>query len=153
MAKIQQGDFVHTAELLRDNIEAERCRAKEGGTSSSSSGSQSSSRREVPDILSWIQFFGIYACVVANAHPEKQQLLAYQTMLVQEARRCGGTGWQAYTIPCSGDRLQTIHMRTGRNITAPFIPTLSWLTRMGVEKHASTVSKQITQDQSVLLHQ
>ena len=34
---------------------------------------------------------------MAVAYPEKvQQLLVYQTMVVREARRCGGTGWQAY---------------------------------------------------------
>ena len=84
------------AELLRDNIEADRQRAKEGGAGPSG-GQPSQSQREVSDILSWIQCFGVYACIVANSHPEKlQQLLAYQTMLVREARRCGRTGWQAY---------------------------------------------------------
>ena len=86
------------AELLRDNIEAERRRAKEG-SSSSALGQSSQNRREVPDILSWIQCFGMYACVVAAQRPEKiHQLLAYQTMVVREARRCGGTGWQTYDI-------------------------------------------------------
>lgn len=97
--KIRRGDFVDMAELLRDNMEAERRRAKEGGSSCSSSGLQPlPSRRElVPDILSWIQCLGVYACIVANVHPEKvQQLLAYQTMLVHEARRCSGNGWQIY---------------------------------------------------------
>ena len=57
----------------------------------------SQSRREVPDILSWIQCIGTYACIVAAVQPEKtQQLLAYQTMVVREARRCGSAGWQAY---------------------------------------------------------
>lgn len=54
-------------------------------------------RREVPDLLSWIQCFGVYASVVCAKTPERlTQLLAYQTMLVREARRCGGGGWQAY---------------------------------------------------------
>ena len=70
------------AELLRDNMEAERRRAKESG-SSSAVGQSSQNRREVPGILSWIQCFGMYACVVAAQRPEKfQQLLAYQTMVV-----------------------------------------------------------------------
>ena len=39
----------------------------------------------------------MYACIVANSHLDKlQQLLAYQTVLVREARRYGGNGWQAY---------------------------------------------------------
>ena len=94
VTQIQKGEFVDMAELLRDNIEAERRRTKEGGTGGCTS---SQSRREVPDILSWIQCFGTYACIVAAVQPEKtQQLLAYQTMVVREARRCGGAGWQAY---------------------------------------------------------
>ena len=98
VVKIQKGDFVDMAELLRDNIEADRRRSKEGSIGPST-GQQSQSRREVPDILSWVQCFGIYISivVVVQLHPEKtQQLLAYQTMLLREARRCGGNGWQTY---------------------------------------------------------
>ena len=86
------------AELLRVNIEADWRRTKEGDAGpSEGQPSSSQTRREIPDLLSWIQCFGVYACIVANSHPDKlQQLLAYQTMLVREARRCGGTGWQAY---------------------------------------------------------
>ena len=51
----------------------------------------------IPDILSWIQCFGTYACVLASQCLEKlTQLLAYQTTVVREARRCSGTGWQGY---------------------------------------------------------
>ena len=54
-------------------------------------------RREIPDFLSWLQCFGIYASVVASKQPETfQQLMAYQTLMIQEAWRCGGTGWMAY---------------------------------------------------------
>ena len=50
----------------------------------------SASRREVPDILSWITCFGIYA---SDKSPEKvKQLLAYQTLIVCEACRCGDKG-------------------------------------------------------------
>ena len=98
VAKIQRGEFVDMAELLRDNIEADRRRTKEGDADpSGGQPSSSQTRREIPDLLSWIQCFGVYACIVAKSHPDKlQQLLAYQTMLVREARRCGGNGWQAY---------------------------------------------------------
>ncbi len=35
--------------------------------------------------------------VLVQKHPEMvRQLWAYQTMVVWEARRCGGNGWQAY---------------------------------------------------------
>ena len=93
VGKICRGEFVDMAELLRDNIEAERRR----GSAGEASRSASQRRREIPDILSWVQCFGTYACVVASQHPEKlTQLLAYQTTVIREARRCGGTGWQGY---------------------------------------------------------
>ena len=93
VAKIQKGDFVDVAELLRDNMEAERRHSKEDGASTSS-GQLAQSRREVPNMLSWVQFFGIYTSIVVQTCLEKtQQLLAYQAMLLREARRCGGTGW------------------------------------------------------------
>ena len=94
VAKIVKGDYVDMAELLRDNIEAKRRRTDHPCSSSASS---HANRREVPDILSWLQCFGVYASVVASHKPEKfRQLMAYQTHMIREARRCGGTGWQGY---------------------------------------------------------
>ena len=62
-----------------------------------STGQQSQSQCEVPDILSWVQCSGIYTSNVVQLHPEKtQQLLAYQTTLLREARHCRGNGWQTY---------------------------------------------------------
>ena len=62
VAKIQRGEYVDMAELLKDNTEAERHRTPQkrlqGGQISRSS------RREVPDLLSWLQCFGTYACVL-----------------------------------------------------------------------------------------
>ena len=56
-------------------------------------------RREVPDILSWIQCFRFYFSVMASKYPERvPNMLAYQTTLVREARRCGGRGWLAYDM-------------------------------------------------------
>ncbi len=54
-------------------------------------------RREVPDVLSWLQCFTTYAAVVTARYPEKiRELLAYQAMIISEARRCGGRGWLLY---------------------------------------------------------
>ena len=50
-------------------------------------------RREVPDILSWAQCFGVYIGVVVEKHPTRVgQLLAYQATDLREARRCGMGG-------------------------------------------------------------
>ncbi len=39
----------------------------------------------------------MYASVVAQKYPYRvRELWAYQTMVVHEARRCGGKGWQVY---------------------------------------------------------
>ena len=94
VAKIVKRDNVDMAELLRDNIEAERWRTDHP---SSSSASSHANRREVPDILSWLQCFGVYASVVPSHKPEKfRQLMAYQTHMIRVAQQCGGTGWQGY---------------------------------------------------------
>ena len=53
-------------------------------------------RREVPDVLSWLQCFSIYVAVICSKWPEKnRQLFAYQEMILSEARR-GGKGWLMY---------------------------------------------------------
>ena len=95
--KIQRGEFVDMAELLRDNMELERRRtAREMPAAGLGLGVQPS-RREVPDLISWVQCFGVYAAVVSVKHPDRLlQLLAYQTTIVREARRCGGRGWLSY---------------------------------------------------------
>ena len=93
VAKILRLEFVDMAELLRDDIEAERRRGAQGEGSNNSK----TPRREIPDILSWIQCFGIYVSVMVSKFPGRvPNMLAYQTTLVREARRCGGGGWLAY---------------------------------------------------------
>ena len=50
-----------------------------------------------PDLLSWVQCFGLYAVVMVSKYPERVvHLLAYQTLIIREARRCGGRGWLSY---------------------------------------------------------
>ena len=84
------------AELLRDNLEAE-WRGVFQDSAGSSSSSHGRTRREVPDLLSWVQCFGLYTAVVGSQHPDRAlKLLAYQTLIVREARRCGGRGWLTY---------------------------------------------------------
>ena len=93
---ILKGDFIDMAELLRDNLEAER-RGVFQDSAGSSSSSHGRTRREVPDLLSWVQCFGLYTAVVGSQHPDRAlKLLAYQTLIVREARRCGGRGWLTY---------------------------------------------------------
>lgn len=96
VAKINRGEFVDMAELLRDNIEADRRRAATAGSVVATILASAKPRREVPDLLSWIQCFGMYACVLGESYPElRRGLWAYQIFIVREARRCG-RGWQEY---------------------------------------------------------
>ena len=91
--KIEKGEYVDMVELLRDNAELERRR----GERELAPGESRRPRREVPDLLSWIQCFSAYAGIVARQHPEKtRELFAYMAMVVREARRCGGGGWHEY---------------------------------------------------------
>ena len=96
VGKICKGEFVNIAELLRDNMEAERRRTY-SQCMETSRGGGSSARREIPDLLSWLQCFGMYAAVAASKSPDSiPQLLVYQTMIVRELRRCWGKGWLNY---------------------------------------------------------
>ena len=53
--------------------------------------------REVPDLLSWLKCFSLYAPIVASQYPEKtRDLWAYQALMIEEERRCGGNGWRLY---------------------------------------------------------
>ena len=41
----------------------------------------------------------MYASVLCDMYPDKvQQMFAYQTIMVREARDCGGKGWIAYDM-------------------------------------------------------
>ena len=92
--KILDGEFIDMAELLHDNVEVERRRADQGGPTISE---PRRPRREVPDIMSWLQCFGMFASVLTSRRPERcRELWAYQTTIVREARRCGGLGWRSY---------------------------------------------------------
>ena len=95
--KILSGEFVDMAELLKDNMEAERRRHSSDADVMQGHLGQSSARREVPDLMSWLQCFSSYAAVVCSKHPEKmRELWAYQALMISEFRRCGGRGWRLY---------------------------------------------------------
>eukprot|EP00731_Ephydatia_muelleri_P026364 Em0018g464a len=93
--KITNGEFVDMAELLRDNIEAERRASVVEGQKPPKAAH--TARREIPDLLSWVQCFGTFIAIMASVYPGKvRQLLAYQTFIIREGRRLGGNGWRSY---------------------------------------------------------
>ena len=93
--RIIRGDYLDMAEMLSNNMEVERWRAlaeSEGTPSPRSVG-----RREVPDMLSWLHCFSLYAAIVCAHRPDRaRQMWAYQALMITEARRCGGRGWLLY---------------------------------------------------------
>jgi len=91
--KIQKGEYVEMAELLKDNMEVER-RLQECELGPAS---RVATRREIPDMLSWLHCYSLYAAMVCSQYPEKaQDLWAYQATLIGEAKKCGGRGWYLY---------------------------------------------------------
>ena len=96
VTKILKGDFADMAELLRDNLEAQH-RGNLQDASAIDLSQSKRDRREIPDLLSWVQCFGTCLAEIATKHPDRlQQLLAYQMLAVRKAHRCGGWGWLAY---------------------------------------------------------
>ena len=65
VARILKGESIDMAEHLRDNLEAQRLApvvAQLGATAASNA----KSRREVPDLMSWVQCFSTYIAVVTS---------------------------------------------------------------------------------------
>ena len=91
--RIQKGEYIEMAELLKDNVEAERRRVAAGDSGQAGR----TCRREVPDFDSWLQCFSLYAAVVCAKYPQKaRELWAYQALMLAEYRKCGGRGWLLY---------------------------------------------------------
>ena len=67
MSRILKGEYVDKAELLSDDLEVERRRTLiDCGESRTRVG-----HHEVPDLLSWLKCFSLYAGIVASRYPEK----------------------------------------------------------------------------------
>ena len=82
-------------ELLRDNIKATRRRLDTDSPHCSSDVKKSLC--EILDFFSWLQCFGVIASIIVSKQPDRiRQLMAYQTLMIREARRCGVTGSLAY---------------------------------------------------------
>ena len=94
--RILKGEYVEMSELLKDNLEADRRRSLIDAGCPAHSHMGQFSRREIPDALSWLYCFGIYAAIICSKWPGKhRQLFAYQVLILNESRR-GGRGWLMY---------------------------------------------------------
>ena len=66
------------SDLFMDNIEAGRRLILEEGDYGQGNIGQRLSRTEVPDMMSWLQCFSIYAAIICHKYPEKaRELWAY----------------------------------------------------------------------------
>ena len=91
--RILKGEYIHMAELLKDNMEAERRRL----TSEENSGTSKGTRRAIPNLLSWLHCYSLFAAIICSKYPEKsREMWAYQATLISEANQCGGNGWHLY---------------------------------------------------------
>ena len=103
VARILKGEFIDMEELLWDNLEAQR-RASVVAQVGAAAASNAKSRREVPDLMSWVQCFGTYIAVVTSQFPHRiKELLAYQTLIVLESDH---TEEQCALYSPRGSRLQ-----------------------------------------------
>ena len=91
---ILRREYIDMAELLKDNIEAERRRlasTEEGG------GSSRGARRGIPNLWSWLHCYSLFAAIICSKYPEKsREMWAYQATIIGEAKRCGGNGVHLY---------------------------------------------------------
>ncbi len=80
VGKILKGEFVDVTELLR---EAERSRNTSGQALAASTAQLMPCRREVSDLLSWVQCFGSYASMVAQKYQERVRQLSLHTNILK----------------------------------------------------------------------
>ena len=89
--KILKGEYVDMAELLKDNMEVEmRLQESEMGHAT-----RVATRREIPDLLSWLHYYSLYAAIICSQYPEKAQIVG----LSSQPYRRGKEVWWAGLVP------------------------------------------------------
>ena len=79
--RIVRGDYIDIAEILSDNMELECRRAL--AESEGIGNMKQSGRREIPDTLSWLHCFSLYAAVLCTKYPGKaKQFWVYQALRI-----------------------------------------------------------------------
>ena len=96
MSRIQTGEFIEMRDLLANNISFHNQLEDFHGNIWPSTPAHLCPRlREVPSLSSWVYCFCAYIAVLT---PDTctRELLAYCRLIIREALRHGGTGWQEY---------------------------------------------------------
>lgn len=94
--RIQAGRFIEMRELLSDNIALhDQLETLQGTVNLVSTPALPARQREVPSLVSWTYCFLAFAAV-QTSDPATRHILAYGRLLIREALRHGGRGWQEY---------------------------------------------------------
>ena len=95
--RIMAGDFVEMRDLLLDNIALHDQLEAVGGPwpTQSLPGALRPRLREVPSLISWVFCFTAYIAIRAQ-DPAIRDMLTYCRLIIREALRHGGQGWQDY---------------------------------------------------------
>ena len=92
VARIQAGEYIDMAELLPD-----RLGISAGAITKDDKQNNKPKRRQVTNILEWIQCFGIYMAVLTLKHPDRiQDLLGYQALIVEACMEYNCEAWLGY---------------------------------------------------------
>ena len=94
--KVRSGQFVEMRELLADNISLLRqLESVQGPTHMPLIGPNRPRLREVSSLSSWVYCFLGYVAILTTDSITRDQL-AYARLIIREAQRHGGSGWQDY---------------------------------------------------------
>ena len=95
--RIQSGDFVEMRDLLADNVALhDQLEDLHGSAPLAATPLPFRPRlREIPSLHSWMYCFAAYVAV-RSGDPVTRELLAYSHLIIREALRHGGNGWQEY---------------------------------------------------------
>ena len=97
VAKIQSGEFVDMAELLPDRMGLSAARNDLATDEKEGKQGSKSKRRQVTNILEWVQCFSIYMAVVSEKHPDRiKDLLGYQALIVEARMEYDSETWLGY---------------------------------------------------------
>ena len=95
--RIQNGEFVEMRDLLADNVSLHnQLKDLHGLVPLTATPAAFRPRlREVPSLASWVYCFAAYVAV-RSSDQQTRDLLAYCRLIIREALRHGGNGWQEY---------------------------------------------------------
>ena len=89
---IQAGEFIDMSELLPD-----RLGINAGPPLDGDKGEKRTKRRQVVNILEWVQCFSIFTAVRTQKYPEKiQDMLGYLALIIEARMEYEGDGWLGY---------------------------------------------------------